>query len=142
MASSGQAKGNDFLLYVSEDAGGSYTAVAHSSTCTLNVTNDMIDSTSKTSAGWAETTAGLRSWSMDVDGLYVFADTMAADDLFIFMRNRTKVMLKWATDDVADAFWTGYAYITSLSMDAPNEDNVTFSASFQGHGILSSHHIT
>jgi len=43
--------------------------VAHSTSCSLSVSADLPDATTKSSGGWAEQIAGLRSWSLTTDGL-------------------------------------------------------------------------
>lgn len=131
MASTGQSKGNELLVYVDG------TAVAYTKGGALNINNDMLDATSKDSDGWKDTLPGLRSWTIEGDGLYNFDAAFGVSDLFALINNKTQVSLKFTTNESGDKYYTGNAYLTSLSVEAPNEDLTTFSFSFEGDGALS-----
>lgn len=130
MASIGQSKGNELLIYVDG------TAVAYTKGGTLNINNDMLDATSKNSAGWKDSLPGLRSWTIEGDGLYVYDSAYGVSDLYALINNKTQVSLKFTTAVSGDKYYTGNAYLTSLSLEAPNEDLSTFSFSFEGDGAL------
>ena len=56
-----------------------------------------------------------------------------------FILTRTEVTVKLTPANVSQTGmieWTGQAYLTSVSIDTPNQDNSTFSVSLQGKGIL------
>ena len=60
-------------------------AVAHSTSCSLSVSTDLPDSTTKDSLGWAQQIQGLRSWSVSTDGLAGIESAAAGvnvEDLF------------------------------------------------------------
>lgn len=126
----GPMPGTNLLLYC---AG---TALAYSTSHTLNCNLATIDVTSKDSAGWTDILPGLRDWSIDVEGMVALDSTTNAEYLYTLYSGRTKVMLKFSSNNSADDYWHGYAYITSLSISAPMEDKTTFSASFAGDGVL------
>lgn len=126
----GPINGSSILLY----CGG--TALAYSTSHTLNVNMATIDVTSKDSAGWTDILPGLRDWSVDVEGFVALDSTTNYDYLYGLFSGRTQVMLKLSTNVSSDDYWHGYAYLTSLSMAAPVEDKITFSASFSGDGVL------
>ena len=130
MATTGQINGTSFLLY---SAG---NAIAYSRTCTVNRTVNMIDVTSKTSAGNTDILPGLRDATMDVDGLVALDSNYNFEYLDGLVTGRTRVMLKFSTNTSGDGYLHGYGYITSLSASAPYEDATTFSASFQIDGAL------
>ena len=130
MATTGPINGTNLLLYC---AG---TALAYSTSCSLNGNLAMIDVTSKDSAGWTDNLPGLRDWSIDAEGIVALDSTTNAEYLSGLFTGRTRVMLKFSTNTSGDGYWHGYAYITSFSMSAPTEDKVTFSASFAGDGVL------
>lgn len=131
MASTGQSKGNEILVYVDG------TAVGYARGGTLNINNDMLDATSKNSAGWKDTLPGLRSWTVEGDGLHLYDDaTTGFSDLFALIDAKTQVSLKFTTAVSGDKYYTGNAYVTSISLETPNEDVSTFSFSFEGDGAL------
>jgi predicted secreted protein len=118
--------------------------VAHSTSCSLSVSADLPDSTTKSSGGWADEIAGLRSWSLTTDGLATVDPTGAnfvVGDIFTSMYNRTKVTVKFttvtgSTPVVGDLIWSGEAFIESLDVTADMESPATYSVSFTGTGVL------
>lgn len=130
MATTGPFNGTNLLVYA---AG---TAIAYTTSCTLNTNVAMIDVTSKDSGGDTDNLPGLRDWSIDAEGFVALDSTTNAEYLDGLRTGRTKVMLKFSTNTSGDGYWHGYAYITSLSISAPMEDKVTFSASFAGTADL------
>jgi TP901-1 family phage major tail protein len=122
--------GTDFLVYSDN------VAVGASTSCTLNVSANLFDVTSKDSAGWAEKLPGLRSWSIDVEGLYDPAQTLDAEELYDMLDTRDEVTVKFSTTEVGATYYTGKAYVTSLKISAPMEDAVTITATFEGTADL------
>lgn len=133
--------GTDLVLEISTDGGTNYYATAFASSCSLSINMDTRDATNKSSSGWADKLEAGRSWSVDADGLQDFQPSGAAtitefDELFAQMNTRSVVKIKFKTSTTGDYYYSGDAYITSLSMDAPTEDNVTYSVSLEGTGAL------
>jgi predicted secreted protein len=118
--------------------------VAHSTSCSLSVSADLPDATTKSSGGWAEEIAGLRSWSLTTDGLATVEPTnvnYSVGDIFSALNGRTAVTVKFTTVTgstlvVGDLAWTGLAFVESLDITADMESPVTYSASFTGTGVL------
>ena len=136
MATSGSFNGTQMLLYIDGVAVGA--ATSH----TLNVNAEMIDATTKSSAGWKDVLPGLRDWSMDTENLVQFDATEGIDESFADLGARTQVVLKFSTEVTGDSRWTGSAYVTSISINAPMEDVVSYSMSFAGDGALTLETVT
>jgi TP901-1 family phage major tail protein len=114
-------------------------AVAHSTSCSLSVSTDLPDSTTKDSGGWAQQIQGLRSWSVSTDGLAVIESAAAGvnvEDIFSSIGSRTDVSLTFSTFVSGDKIWTGTAQVESLDFSGDMESPATFSASFTGTGAL------
>ena len=114
-------------------------AVAHSTSCSLSVSTDLPDSTTKDSGGWAAQIQGLRSWSVSTDGLAVIESAAAGinvEDLFSSIASRTDVTLTFSTFVSGDKIWTGSAAVESLDFTGDMESPATYSASFTGTGAL------
>ena len=114
-------------------------AVAHSTSCSLSVSTDLPDSTTKDSGGWAEQIQGLRSWSVSTDGLAVIDASAAGinvEDLFSSISSRTDVTLTFSTFVSGDKIWTGTAQVESLDFTGDMESPATYSGSFTGTGAL------
>lgn len=141
-------KGADLMLFV----GGK--SIAFATSHTLEISAETIETTSKDSGGkWAMNQANKLSWSASSENLYALEGAgNDFDTLFAAMVARTPVTLVMDLESgyatKADAVpetgwtplaatgWTGSAIITSLSLNAANEDNATFSVSFTGTGAL------
>jgi predicted secreted protein len=143
-------KGSDLMLFY----GG--TSLAAATSCSLNISMDTKESSSKDSGGvWQTMEAGIISWDMSSENLFCIEGSgKTYDDLFDLMVARQPVDIVFAiksgygseTFEVPEEGWVadtqtfyrkGKALITSLNASAPNGDNATYSISFQGTGPLS-----
>tara|TARA_Y100001963_G_C6665460_1_gene392506 strand:- start:330 stop:752 length:423 start_codon:yes stop_codon:yes gene_type:complete len=135
MATTTSVNGTDFILQI--DSGAGYLTLGTSTSCSVSMSLETRDTSSKSSDGWAESLYGQRSWTMDVEALLTFnvANVMHLFDVY---KNRTVCTVKFiqASTVTGDAFYSGTALLTSLSADAPMEDSMTYSASLQGSGVL------
>jgi predicted secreted protein len=119
--------------------------VAHSTSCSLSVSADLPDATTKSSGGWADQIAGLRSWSLTTDGLATVEPTgtsYVVGDIFSALNGRQTVTVKFTTVSTGntvvpgDLVWSGLAYVESLDITADMESPATYSVSFTGQGQL------
>lgn len=123
-------RGVDVLLYVPSTA---TEPVAGQRNATLSLSSDTIDTTAKDTGDWRTFLAGLKSWTLSCDGLYVTADAGILELENSFLNGDT-VTVKLAKD--TDWTATGEAVITSLDYDASLEDVMSFSVELQGTGAL------
>jgi predicted secreted protein len=128
--------GTDLLIYV----GG--VAVGHSTSSSININADMIDATTKGSAGWKDVLPGLKDWSMDVEGLVDYGQVEGFSECFANVANGTQIVAKFGTEVTGDVRYTGNAYVSSLSQSAPMEDVVTYSFTLTGDGALAEETVT
>lgn len=122
--------GTDLLVYVGA------TAIAHSTSATLTIDQDLPDATTKGSGGFADHINGLKSWSIDFDGLVDYSASYGAEELFDNLKNGNNVTVKFATLTAGDSAWTGTASVSNLTMSAEMEAPVSFSGTFVGKGTL------
>jgi len=77
---------------------------------------------------------------MEAEGFHALdATNFDFKDLFAKVSARATCDLQFsvgASPATGDYYYSGSAYITSISLDSPLEDNVTFSCSFEGTGAL------
>ena len=126
------AKFNATNLIVEVDG----VAVAHATSGSLNLDQDLPDASTKSSSGWAEHINGQRSWSIDVEALTDYASSFGVEGVFDAINNRASVTVTFTTNVSNDLEWSGTANVSNLSMDAPLEDVASFSCSFIGTGAL------
>jgi predicted secreted protein len=138
MATTGVFNGTQLVVLVGTEV------IAHATSCSLSVSADLPDATTKQSGGWAEEIAGLRSWSLTTDGLATVEPTStnySVGDIFSALNGRTKVTVKFTTANgstpiTGDLYWYGDAFVESLDVTADMESPVTYSVSFTGSGLL------
>ena len=126
--------GTDLVLYVLD--GVTNKAFGHSRSFTLNLEANPIDATSRSSAGWSEFIMGSRSFTLDFDGLVDYSDDINVEWLEQAVENKTKFLVKFTTNLAGTLVYNGYVYISSLTIDSPMEDVVTYSGTLQGTEIF------
>ena len=114
----------------------------HVTECSISMTTDMRDITTKTSAGYRELLPGLKSASMSVSGLFAEDATngynqlidhqLAGDKLFIIFTNTGA----GAAANTGDEQFDISGYISSLEQTAGVEDNVGFSMTIEVTGTV------
>lgn len=140
--------GSDLMLFID----GKSIAFATSHKLSINV--ETVETTSKDSGGkWVSKAARKISWNCSTENLYSNdGEGMTFSQLFDLMVAREPIEAvftlekDYATkaDEVPTGGWipsttgtyVGNVIITALEANAPNGDNATFTASFEGVGAL------
>ena len=128
--------GKDFLLSVNTGtvAVPVWTLIGGQRGASLSRSADEIDVSHKTSGGWKSVKAGLRSWSIDLDGLVLLADAGLAALEQAFMAG-TEVNVQLLYPD--GSFQTGWGSLTDFSMEAPHDGEASLKGTIGGNGPLS-----
>ena len=126
--------GTNLVLYVLD--GVTNKAFGHSRSFTLNVEANPIDATSRASGGWSEFIMGSRSFTLDFEGLVDYADEINVEWLESAIENKTKFLVKFTDNLAGSLVYNGYVYISSMTIDSPTEDVVTYSGTLQGTEIF------
>ena len=139
----GLLNGTDLLLKVGS-GNANEVVLAFATSCSLEISTDEIDQTNKDSVGWKSIIQGTRSWSVSADAMYqneAEASKKAFTDFFANVENRSKVYVELtiagASNSDANVFYSGEAYVSSLSVNGGTEDQATWSISLTGTGALS-----
>ena len=120
-------KGLDVLIKVgSQVVGGQRNA-------SLEMSAETIDTTVKTTGGWAAKIPGMKSWTSSCDGVYFLDDAGLSAAQTAFMSGTPVQLVFSNTDGLA---YSGQAVITSMSVEAGQEDVVSYTISFEGTGAL------
>ena len=123
MATTGVFNGTNLLLKV-EDA-----TVGHTTSCTLTISHDLPEATTKDSAGWQEVISGVRSGEISFEGLVDYSDTANAIELADYIINRTQVTAVFGTTESGDSIYTAEGFISSIEQSAEMESPVSYSGS-------------
>ena len=120
-------KGLDVLIKVGS------TVVGGQRNASLEMSSETIDTTVKTTGGWASKIPGIKSWTSSCDGIYFLNDAGLKAAQTAFM-NGTAVSLEFSNS--SGLSYSGQAVITSMSVEAGQEDIVSYTISFEGTGAL------
>ncbi len=128
--------GKDYLLYVNTGTVATpvWTLIGGQRGSSLGRTADSIDLSHKTSGGWKSAGAGLRGWSIDLDGLVLLNDT-GLEALETAFENGKNIHLKFEYPD--GKYRTGWAAVTDLSIETPHDGEASLSGTLEGNGALS-----
>lgn len=130
MATSGVFNGTNLLIKVEG------TAIAHTTSCSLSISQDIADATTKNSGGFSEGISGLRSGEISFDGLVNYASAANAEELVDFVLNRTIITCVFGTSASGDVIYTAEGFIASIEQSAEMEAAVTFSGSITLTGAI------
>ncbi|MBE9598740.1 phage tail tube protein [Pedobacter sp. MC2016-24] len=126
--------GSDLLIYIG--TGSTATPVAFSRNCSISMSTNMADATTKSNDGFTEIIPTTKSWSIDTDGLGVWNGNIKEFMQIYDDRSPIQVSFKPRAVATGDLVYSGTAYIESLDIEAPMEDGVTFKISLKGSGKL------
>lgn len=127
--------GKDVILAVWNADGTTLLAVSGQQGLTINRSAEAIEVTSKDNDGWKSKIAGTKEWSIDNDGLYIPSDDChkALSNAF---ENGEPVCLKVVNGKTKTGMFGGLAIITDYPVEAPYDDAMTYSLTFEGVGAL------
>lgn len=137
---SGIINGTDLRIYYGSPA----TAIAYATSCTLDVTREIRETLSKDTpgAGWRTISVGRKQATLSTEGLVSDVGDSTANnqvyDIFTLLDNGTEVTLRFTTDNNGDTYLQANGYATAISINAPVEENSTFSVTFEITGAMSS----
>lgn len=145
-ANTGVIEGQDLVLFI-ETAPGTWTPVAHGTSHSIEPSMETRDRLSKDTGKWKGKVASLLGWTASCEALACY-DGTSYHTLYALMITRAEVKLKlagrdavddndnWVPEEIGDKYLEGGAFITGLPLTAPNNEDATFSISFEGNGPL------
>lgn len=133
LCQSNYVRGVAVLIEVQDQSTGEFSKVAAQRGGTLNRSADTLDASSKEDYGWANNEAGIKSWSLDCDGLFV-ENNNGFDALNVAWVNGDCVRVRVRFP--SGLTFVGNAIITDFPIEFPYDDAVTYSLTFEGKGAL------
>ena len=122
--------GKDFAVYADG------VKVGDNRECTLNVSQTLLDATSKDDANWMARLPSMREWSIDVTTLYDETNSFDVVDAIDLILNATLVQVEFSIGTNGTTYWYGNAYLATGSVSAPMADLATGGLTFQNDGAL------
>jgi hypothetical protein len=120
-----QQTGTGFKLYTFESA--SYQLMTHCTNHDWGSSSNMLDITTKDSAGDKEVMPGLREKTLSVEAQYDGGDTYNYDYLYAAQEAGTKLQLRLTDNVTGHKQFTFYGYVSGLPLSAPDNEVQTFS---------------
>jgi predicted secreted protein len=133
--------GDDMYLYVTSGD----TPVAFATSCSVQIDGETIDTSNKMSGRWNSNLAGKNSYTISTDALYTQAEGLYSfDSLMEKMVEGGK--LEWKIGKCVDRetfaldaekpYYSGEGFVTSLSLNAGNNEVANCSITITGSGEI------
>jgi predicted secreted protein len=123
---------NGTLILV--DAGG--TTIGCSTNATLNITNERLETTCKDDNGAKTYSVGSQDWSLEVEGLVVYATPSNFSLVAAAAVNQTVLAWSMSTENVDDPVFTGSGFLGDFSYGAGLNAPATWSFSVAPTGPI------
>lgn len=137
MATTGVFNGTDLLLKLTDGTSiATSTIIGHSTSCSLSLSNDLPEATTKDSSGFQEVIAGVKSGELSFEGLIAYDDDANPVDFADILIARRAVTWTFGTADAADTVYTGSGFLSSVEMSAEMESPATYSGSITINGAI------
>ena len=130
MATTGTFNGTNLILKVED------TAVGHTTSCTLTLSNDLPEATTKDSSGFQEVIAGVMSGEISFEGLVAYDDSANAIEMADYLLARTQITCVFGTAESGDDVFTAEGFLSSVEMSAEMESPVSYSGSITLTGSI------
>ena len=139
--------GDELFVYINTGTGTTetWTPLAYSTTCSLNLTSDTIDASNKMAGVWTAALPGKLSWTISTEALMstsetgyeYFYDKLVKREAFkIRFGQVTDLSAQDFTQDETKTYYEGEAYCSSCNLNADNGAVCTMSVEFTGNGEL------
>jgi TP901-1 family phage major tail protein len=139
--------GGSMMIFIT--SGTTKYPVGFSTSAKIDISTDIREISSKDSGNWKDKIPGKNDWKASTEGLAAYnltGSTLDIEDLFRIWNDRQSVTITFGitsgtypgwTLDTSNKYFSGSAYISSLSLNSPDNDSVTYSISLEGSGQLS-----
>lgn len=129
--STGIIKGSIMRVYIAT------TAIAKTTDCSIEFSvGERTVSHKDVTDNWGAVEAGEYSCTISTNALYADDDGDGFAALWTAYSTKAFLTLRFSTQVAGDDYFTGSFMITSLSINAPNNESTTFSASFKNNGAI------
>lgn len=137
MATTGVFNGTNLLVKVIGD-GGTLATIGHTTSCTMSLSHDLPEATTKDSSGYSEYISGVRGGTISFEGLVAYDDSANAEEIIGYVTSRSKVDWSFGTAASGDTVYEGEGFISSIEVSAEMESPVSFSGEITITGAISS----
>lgn len=135
--------GDDLFLYITDNT--TDKVVAFATSCQIQVDGETIDTSNKMSGRWNSNLAGKNGYTITADALYTQTEGQFSFDS-LMEKMIAGGAIKWkvgkssdTTDftlDSTSTYYSGEAFVTSLSLSAGNNEVASCSITLTGSGAI------
>lgn len=139
MATNNPVNGTALALYIDES--GTLRKVGNLTSNDFDISADMIEVSSKSSAGWKEFIKGDMGATFTFEGIYEEDTSLGTSersfaDLYNLLVGSSTATLVFTTNSTGDDKYSAAAIISNLKLGAPYNDKATFSGTAQITGAI------
>lgn len=121
-------RGLDLMIYVGE------TPIGGQRGASIEMSSETLDVSTKTTGDWTAKINGAKSWTSSCEGIMFNGDAGYKAAVTAFNSNQpVEIKLRDAESSIG---YSGKAIITTINIDAPYDDALTYSMDFEGVGPL------
>lgn len=110
--------------------------LGHTTSCSLSLSNDLPEATTKDSNGFQEVIAGVISGEISFDGLVDYSDSANAIEMADYLLARTQITCVFGTAVTGDDVYTAEGFLSSVEQSAEMESPVSYSGSITLTGAI------
>lgn len=132
--------GTDLRIFVGGTSGVGGKKIAYETSCDIELTTSIIETSSKDSGAWETSIPGRKSWGLSATIQLDFADTTTVytyDELLTAWMNQTVLDVSFKTSASGDTVLYGQAYVESAPIKGGDQEIATIDIKLKGTGVLS-----
>jgi predicted secreted protein len=133
-------KGTDLRIYIGGTLGAGGKLLTNETTCDIELSTTMIETSSKDSGAWKTQIPGRKSWGLSATVQLDYADpttTYTYDALLTAWLDQTELHVTFKTSTATDTTLYGQAYIESEPVKSADQTIATCDIKLVGTGVLS-----
>ncbi len=134
--------GDDLFLYLTSGN----SVVAFATSCSIQIDGETIDTSNKMSGRWNSNLAGKNGYTISADALYTQKDGHFSFDKLMELMVASNQAVAWTVGNAVDRdtfaldttkpYYSGEAFVTSLSLSAGNNEVASCSITLTGSGAI------
>ena len=139
MATTNPVNGTAMALYIDES--GTLRKIGNLVSNDFDISADMIEVSSKSSAGWKEFIVGDKGATFSFEGIYEEDASMGTSersfgDLYTLLTGGTSATMVFTTNSTGDDKYSATVYLSNVKISSPYNDKVTMSGTAQITGAI------
>ena len=108
--------------------------IAGQTTGSMSTNADMLDATTKDSAGWKEFLPGEKNVTFSVGGLYDPAAAEGSEEALAYLYEGAVLTWRWGQTTSGGSYWTGSGYISSIDINGDKNTLSSYTIQIQNTG--------